>query len=61
MKRVSSFADLDQSIRATQKILSEVIPKFKKAENPAIEYVWLVMARWLNFEVWFSYERKPRV
>jgi|688.fasta_scaffold658974_1 hypothetical protein len=49
MKRVSSFADLDQSIRATQKILSEVIPKFKKAENPAIEYVWLVMARWLNF------------
>lgn len=26
-----------------------------------LDFVWLVMARWLNFETWFSYEKKPRI
>lgn len=60
MNRQSCFADLDQSIKATYKILQEVIPQFEK-NSGNVEYVWLVMARWLNFETWFSYERKPRV
>lgn len=54
--------DLDIAIRATYKILLEALPKLKKnSESNSIEYVWLIMARWLNFECWYSYERKPRI
>lgn len=51
MKRKSSFADLDHSIRATHRILLDGLPYFEKMQqdNASIELVWLIMARWLNF------------
>ena len=26
-----------------------------------MDLVWVMMSRWINFENWFSYERKPRI
>lgn len=85
LKRVSCFADLDNSIRAAQKILAEIHTKLESeiAESVDIsrstgslptdismssngstrgmELIWLMMARWINFEFWFSYEKRPRI
>lgn len=29
--------------------------------NKPVQLIWLMMARWMNFEFWFSYERHPRI
>lgn len=26
-----------------------------------MELVWVMMSRWINFEKWFAYEKKPRI
>lgn len=31
------------------------------ASSKPVEFVWLMMARWLNFDLWFSYEKRPRI
>lgn len=51
MERKSGFADLDHSIRAAYRILNEAMANFERMqnENQTIEFVWLIMARWLNF------------
>ena len=61
-ERVCSFSDLDNSVRAGFKILQEVLPQLKsKKESSEMDLVWVMMSRWINFENWFSYERKPRI
>lgn len=58
-ERVSSFSDLDNSIRAGFKILQDVLPQLKGGKKDpsqkALELVWVMMSRWINFERWFSY------
>ncbi len=62
---MSSFSDLDNSIRAAYKILQDVLPQLKSNKKDpsqkAMELIWVMMSRWINFETWFSYEKKPRV
>ena len=53
-ERASCFSDLEKSIRAAYKILSDVKEAPKKDNK-----VWMALAYWLNFEAWFSFEKDP--
>jgi serine/threonine protein kinase len=57
-KRVSSFVDLDKSIRTGYKILAWV-KKELKGHPSGQSRVWVLIARWINFEEWFSFEKEP--
>lgn len=53
-KRVSSFADLDKSIRTGYKILRWV--KEELREHPLRDNrSWVLLGKWINFERWFSF------
>ena len=58
-ERVNSFSDLDNSIRAGFKILQDVLPQLRSGKKDpsqkALELVWVMMSRWINFERWFAY------
>ena len=66
-ERVNSFSDLDHSIRASYKILLDVLPQLKSnkkekdAAQKAMDLVWVMMSRWINFQTWFNYEKMPRI
>lgn len=58
--RTSAYSDLDNSIRAAYKILLDVRTQLE--ETPKKEHkIWIGLARWINFEKWYAYEREPRV
>lgn len=58
---MSAFCDLDNSIRAAYKILLDVRNKFEEGPSKPQNKIWIALARWINFEKWFAYEREPRV
>lgn len=76
-KRVSPFSDLDNSIKATYRLLKEVLPRLQNesdlmsstgssvntsaSSSDGHNMVWLMMAKWINFEFWFSFEKRPRI
>lgn len=59
--RTSAFSDLDNSIRAAYKILLELKSQFEEGPSKPQNKIWIALARWINFEKWFGYEREPRV
>lgn len=59
-KRVSSFIDLDKSIRTGYQILSWV-KKELKGHPLQDNRAWVLIARWINFEDWFSFEKEPNL
>lgn len=59
-KRVSAFIDLDKSIRTAYKILRWVRTELKDSIGKESR-VWVMLARWINFEQWFSFEKEPNL
>jgi hypothetical protein len=55
-KRGGCFSDLEKSIRACYKILSEV-----KGNPKANSNVWIALSYWINFDTWFAYEKDPKL
>jgi len=58
LQRPSSFADLDRSIRAAYKILSEIRVQLETHASRD-QKVWQLLVRWISFAPWFSYEKDP--
>ena len=57
-QRSSPFIDLDKSIRIGYKILLNV--KNQLAASPFKDSrIWLWLAKWINFEKWYAFEREP--
>jgi hypothetical protein len=55
-KRGGCFSDLEKSIRACYKILTEVkdlLPTHPNGNNK----VWTALSHWINFETWLAFER----
>lgn len=52
--RTSPFCDLDNSIRAGYKILLDIKDQLEEGSSKKEFKIWIVLARWLNFERWFS-------
>jgi hypothetical protein len=57
---VSSFVDLDKSIRAGYKILRWAREGLK-GQACRQNKMWVLLARWINFEHWFSFEKAPNL
>ena len=64
-ERISCFSDLDNSIKICYKILQDVLPLLEeKKRTPGQKYldsIWAIMGKWINFENWFCFEKKPKI
>ena len=55
-KRVSCFADLEFTIRYGKLLLKEVLHQPKQQDEWNL---WVVMAKWVNFPKFMSFEEQP--
>ena len=57
-KRVSAFCDLDYTLKYGYYILLEIKDQLDgKNKNEIDLKVWTFIAKWINFERWFSFEK----
>jgi serine/threonine protein kinase len=54
-KRSSCFSDLEKSIRAAYKILTEVRGLVESQQKKETSKVWIGISYWINFEAWFRF------
>ncbi len=59
-KRISAFLDLNNSIGVIYAKVKEISVYLKELPNNRSNMIWVVLAKWTNFEKWFSYELNPQ-